>query len=208
MRSKRESSMKELLLATNNLGKAREISQALSDLNLRILSLHDLGERIRVEEDGKTYLENARKKAREVGLMTKKLTLADDSGLEVEALGGLPGVESANFARKGASDKENNEKLLKLLEGVPFERRRARFRCVMVLFDPLEKVEEWVEGSVEGFILDHPRGEQGFGYDPLFFIPELGKTLAELPLEVKNSISHRGRALRALKEVLKKRYKV
>jgi XTP/dITP diphosphohydrolase len=200
--------MKELLLATNNLGKAREISQALSDLNLRILSLHDLGERIRVEEDGKTYLENARKKAREVGLMTKKLTLADDSGLEVEALGGLPGVESANFARKGASDKENNEKLLKLLEGVPFERRRARFRCVMVLFDPLEKVEEWVEGSVEGFILDHPRGEQGFGYDPLFFIPELGKTLAELPLEVKNSISHRGRALRALKEVLKKRYKV
>jgi len=208
LRSKRESSMKELLLATNNLGKAREISQALSDLNLRILSLHDLGERIRVEEDGKTYLENARKKAREVGLMTKKLTLADDSGLEVEALGGLPGVESANFARKGASDKENNEKLLKLLEGVPFERRRARFRCVMVLFDPLEKVEEWVEGSVEGFILDHPRGEQGFGYDPLFFIPELGKTLAELPLEVKNSISHRGRALRALKEVLKKRYKV
>jgi XTP/dITP diphosphohydrolase len=200
--------MKELLLATNNLGKAREISQALSDLNLRILSLHDLGERIRVEEDGKTYLENARKKAREVGLMTKKLTLADDSGLEVEALGGLPGVESANFARKGASDKENNEKLLKLLEGVPFERRRARFRCVMVLFDPLEKVEEWVEGSVEGFILDHPRGEQGFGYDPLFFIPELGKTLAELPLEVKNSISHRGRALMAIKEVLKKRYKV
>ena len=208
MRSKRESSMKELLLATNNLGKAREISQALSDLNLRILSLHDLGERIRVEEDGKTYLENARKKAREVGLMTKKLTLADDSGLEVEALGGLPGVESANFARKGASDRENNEKLLKLLEGVPFERRRARFRCVMVLFDPLEKVEEWVEGSVEGFILDHPRGEQGFGYDPLFFIPELGKTLAELPLEVKNSISHRGRALMAIKEVLKKRYKV
>jgi XTP/dITP diphosphohydrolase len=200
--------MKELLLATNNLGKAREISQALSDLNLRILSLHDLGERIRVEEDGKTYLENARKKAREVGLMTKKLTLADDSGLEVEALGGLPGVESANFARKGASDRENNEKLLKLLEGVPFERRRARFRCVMVLFDPLEKVEEWVEGSVEGFILDHPRGEQGFGYDPLFFIPELGKTLAELPLEVKNSISHRGRALMAIKEVLKKRYKV
>lgn len=208
MRSKRESSMKELLLATNNLGKAREISQALSDLNLRILSLHDLGERIRVEEDGKTYLENARKKAREVGLMTNKLTLADDSGLEVEALGGLPGVESANFARKGASDRENNEKLLKLLEGVPFERRRARFRCVMVLFDPLEKVEEWVEGSVEGFILDHPRGEQGFGYDPLFFIPELGKTLAELPLEVKNSISHRGRALMAIKEVLKKRYKV
>jgi len=208
LRSKRESSMKELLLATNNLGKAREISQALSDLNLRILSLHDLGERIRVEEDGKTYLENARKKAREVGLMTKKLTLADDSGLEVEALGGLPGVESANFARKGASDRENNEKLLKLLEGVPFERRRARFRCVMVLFDPLEKVEEWVEGSVEGFILDHPRGEQGFGYDPLFFIPELGKTLAELPLEVKNSISHRGRALMAIKEVLKKRYKV
>jgi XTP/dITP diphosphohydrolase len=200
--------MKELLLATNNLGKAREISQALSDLNLRILSLHDLGERIRVEEDGKTYLENARKKAREVGLMTKKLTLADDSGLEVEALGGLPGVESANFARKGASDRENNEKLLKLLEGVPFERRRARFRCVMVLFDPLEKVEEWVEGSVEGFILDHPRGEQGFGYDPLFFIPELGKTLAELPLEVKNSISHRGRALMAIKEALKKRYKV
>jgi XTP/dITP diphosphohydrolase len=200
--------MKELLLATNNLGKAREISQALSDLNLRILSLHDLGERIRVEEDGKTYLENARKKAREVGLMTNKLTLADDSGLEVEALGGLPGVESANFARKGASDRENNEKLLKLLEGVPFERRRARFRCVMVLFDPLEKVEEWVEGSVEGFILDHPRGEQGFGYDPLFFIPELGKTLAELPLEVKNSISHRGRALMAIKEVLKKRYKV
>lgn len=208
MKFKRESSMKELLLATNNLGKAREISQALSDLNLRILSLHDLGERIRVEEDGKTYLENARKKAREVGLMTKKLTLADDSGLEVEALGGLPGVESANFARKGASDRENNEKLLKLLEGVPFERRRARFRCVMVLFDPLEKVEEWVEGSVEGFILDHPRGEQGFGYDPLFFIPELGKTLAELPLEVKNSISHRGRALMAIKEVLKKRYKV
>jgi len=208
LKFKRESSMKELLLATNNLGKAREISQALSDLNLRILSLHDLGERIRVEEDGKTYLENARKKAREVGLMTKKLTLADDSGLEVEALGGLPGVESANFARKGASDRENNEKLLKLLEGVPFERRRARFRCVMVLFDPLEKVEEWVEGSVEGFILDHPRGEQGFGYDPLFFIPELGKTLAELPLEVKNSISHRGRALMAIKEVLKKRYKV
>ena len=200
--------MKELLLASNNLGKVREISQALSDLNLKILSLRDLEEQIQVEEDGKTFLENARKKAREVGLRAQKLTLADDSGLEVEALGGLPGVESANFARKGASDKENNEKLLKLLEGVPFEKRKARFRCIMVLFDPFEDFEEWVEGSIEGFILDQPRGEYGFGYDPLFFIPELGKTLAELPLEVKNSISHRGKALMAIKEVLKRRYKV
>jgi len=175
---------------------------------LKILNLRDLEEKIKVEEDGNTYLENAKKKAREVGLRTNKLTLADDSGLEVEALGGLPGVESANFARKGASDKENNEKLLKLLEGIPFEKRKARFRCVMVLYDPFEHMEEWVEGSVEGFILDHPRGEWGFGYDPLFFIPELGKTLAELPLEVKNSISHRGRALMAIKEVLKKRYRV
>lgn len=197
--------MRELLIATRNKGKFREIEAYLKDLGLRMLDLDALGEEMGVSEDGKTYRENALKKAKEVAKRTGKLTLADDSGLEVEALGGIPGVRSARFAGEGASDEENNRKLLDLLKDFPLEERKAVFRCVMALVDPQGGWEEVVEGSVEGIILDRPRGTQGFGYDPVFLIPELGKTLAELPLEVKNSISHRGKALKAVKDILRSR---
>lgn len=194
--------MKKILVATKNPGKFREIKGFLEDTGIEILGL-DAFPGVQVpEEDGETYLENALKKAKAVAGQTGLMTLADDSGLEVEVLGGKPGVHSARFAGPSASDEENNRKLLHMLKGVPLERRKATFRCILVLVAPQGGLLEVAEGVVEGLILPTPRGEMGFGYDPLFLIPELGKTLAELPLEVKNSISHRGRALMVLRERL------
>lgn len=192
------------MIATKNKGKFREIEACLKGLGFKLLSLYDLSEELHLVEDEETFRANALKKAREVARRTGKLTVADDSGLEVEVLGGLPGVRSARFAGEGASDEENNQKLLEMLRGVPLERRRAVFRCVMAMVDPESGFEKVVEGSCHGIILERPRGSGGFGYDPLFFVPEKGKTMAELPLQEKNRISHRGQALRALKEVLRK----
>lgn len=197
--------MKEIVVATTNPGKLREIKDALQGMEVEIASLTDLSPispiPLEIEEDGKTFRENALKKARVVSQLTNRLTIADDSGLEVDHLHGKPGVRSARFAGEEASDAENNRKLLRLLEGVPSAQRGATFCCVIAIVDPHGK-EAWVEGECRGVITDSERGGQGFGYDPLFSLPELGKTLAELPLEVKNRVSHRGKALAALKEVL------
>lgn len=171
-------------------------------MEVRILSLTDFPSVLPVEEDGRTFLANALQKARAVARDTGTLTIADDSGLEVDYLQGKPGVCSARFAGEGASDAENNRKLLRLLDDVPPSQRGAAFRCVIAIVDPHGK-ESWVEGACSGVIGDSEKGTQGFGYDPLFVIPALGKTLAELPLEEKNRISHRGKALAALKAVLK-----
>ena len=197
--------MKEIVVATANPGKLREIKDALQGMEVEIASLRDLSPisstPLEIEEDGKTFQENALKKARKVARLTNRFSIADDSGLEVDCLLGQPGVRSARFAGEEALDATNNSKLLQLMEGVPPAQRGASFRCVIAIVDPQGK-EAWVEGECRGVIGDRERGDQGFGYDPLFLLPELGKTLAELPLEVKNRLSHRGKALAALKEVL------
>ena len=193
--------MSQLVVATENQGKLREIEESLQEIGVQIISLRDLPALSSVEEDGSTYLENALKKARAVFKHSGQLTIADDSGLEVDYLQGSPGVRSARFAGDQASDAENNGKLLQLLAGIPAAERGALFRCVIAIVTPRGQ-EAWVEGQCRGIILEQSRGNEGFGYDPLFAIPELGKTLAELPLAVKNGISHRGRALAALKAVL------
>ncbi len=193
--------MKEIVIATANPGKLREIKAALQGMAIEIVSLTDLSPVPLLEEDGRTFRENALKKARVVAKHTGRLTIADDSGLEVDRLQGMPGVRSARFAGEGASDAENNLKLLQLLKDVSSSQRGATFRCVIAVVSPQGK-EAWVEGICRGVIGDTERGREGFGYDPLFLLPELGKTLAELPLEIKNKVSHRGRALAALKEAL------
>jgi XTP/dITP diphosphohydrolase len=193
--------LKEIVVATENPGKLREIKDALQGMSIEILSLGDFSPMLPLEEDGRTFRENALKKARVVAKLTGRLTIADDSGLEVDSLQGMPGVRSARFAGEGASDAENNRKLLQLLKGVPSTQRGATFRCVIAVVSP-EGKEKWVEGLCRGVIGDTERGREGFGYDPLFLLPELGKTFAELPLELKNKVSHRGRALAALKEAL------
>ncbi len=198
--------MRELVVATRNKGKLREIAACLGELGIKVIPLDAISEDVDLTEDGATFEENALKKARKVARVSGKLTLADDSGLEVEALGGAPGVRSARFAGEDAGDEENNRELLRRLQGVPAERRRASFRCVMALVDPATGREWVVEGSCHGIILENPRGEGGFGYDPLFFLPEREKTMAELPLAEKNRISHRGRALKAIKAVLREQF--
>ncbi len=175
----------------------------LRDLPVEVLSLKDFTGVPEVEEDGRTFLENARKKAREVSRRISETVLADDSGLEVDALGGEPGIRSARYAGPGATDADNNARLLKALEGVPAGKRGAAFRCALVLFSP-DGSSETFEGAWRGEILFEPRGTMGFGYDPLFLDPGQGLTAAELPPEVKNRISHRGRAFAKFKEWLEK----
>jgi XTP/dITP diphosphohydrolase len=193
--------VREIVVATENPGKLREIRKSLGGTAVQIVPLTDLPPLPAVEEDGSTFRENALKKALAVAQRTGRLTIADDSGLEVDHLEGEPGVRSARFAGEGASDADNNRKLLQCLEGVPPSQRGATFRCVIAVVDPQGR-ESSIEGTCRGVIGEQERGSQGFGYDPLFIIPELGKTLAELPLEEKNRISHRGKALEALKRTL------
>lgn len=194
--------MKEIVIATKNPGKLREIEESLREMEVKVLSLKDFPHLPPIEEEEGSFWENALKKARIVAHQTDRVTIADDSGLEVDFLQGDPGVRSARFAGEGASDEDNNRKLLQLLESVPPSQRGASFRCVIAVVDPQGR-ETWVEGTCRGVIGERERGENGFGYDPLFLIPELGKTLAELPLREKNRVSHRGKALAALKEVLR-----
>lgn len=186
--------MKELLIATGNRGKLRELEHLLSPYVEKVYSLADFPEVPPVIEDGATFAENAIKKASAAAAATGKPTLADDSGLIVKELDGAPGVFSARFAGEGATDAENNTKLLREMAGIPAGRRKASFRCAAALCLPEGECAVF-EGELKGVLLDAPRGTEGFGYDPLFLVPEYGKTLAELPLEVKNRISHRSMAL-------------
>lgn len=193
--------MTELLLATRSAGKIREIREITASLGLRWRSLDDFPDVDEAVEDGDTFLANATRKAVYYSTATGLPALADDSGLEVDALGGEPGVHSAYYAGHPRDDAANNRKLVQMLRGVPAERRTARFRCVMVIARRECSLAE-TNGSIEGVIVDEPRGGNGFGYDPHFFVPHLGKTTAELPSAGKNRISHRGIALRAMCEKL------
>jgi len=183
-----------LILATQNRDKVREMSRLCADLPVRVVSAADLPEAPDVVEDGDTLEANALKKARETAAACGGMCLADDTGLEVDALGGAPGVYSARYAGEDVSYEDNWRKLLRELDGVPEARRTARFRTVMALVDPRDGTEFTVEGALEGRILSSPSGEGGFGYDPVFLVPELDRTLAEMDLAEKNTISHRGRA--------------
>lgn len=191
----------KLVLATGNQGKVREIKAILGDCNVEVYSLKDFPEIGEIVEDGSTFAENAVKKARAVTEATKMAALADDSGLEVDYLNGAPGIYSARFAGEGKSDADNNAKLLALLQEVPAEKRTARFRCVIAICTPGGQVYT-AEGACEGIIGFKPKGDKGFGYDPLFYLPEYHQTFAELDLDLKNRISHRGRALAKAKTVL------
>ena len=187
-----------LLVATSNRNKLREIRAALKGLPIRLLSLDDRPGVPGVRETGRTFRDNARLKSLGYGKNFPGLTLAEDSGLEVDALDGDPGVRSARFSAPRADDIRNNRKLLRLLEGIPPGRRGARFVCETALSFSGAIVSE-IRGEVRGRIADAPRGARGFGYDPVFFYPRLKKTFGELTLEEKAAVSHRGRALRKLR---------
>ncbi len=195
--------MDELIIATRNTGKFEEIRAFLQPRfpRLRFFSLIDLKGLPEISEDGPSFLDNARKKATLVSSFTRKPALADDSGLEVEALGGRPGVLSARFAGPKATGEENLRKLLEKIKGVPEDGRKARFRCAMVLRAPNGHACTAV-GEVSGVIVDTPRGTSGFGYDPVFFLPYMGRTMAELALTEKNEISHRALALKKIADLL------
>ena len=200
----------KILLATQNQGKVRELQDLLAGENIEVLSLLDISDWEDVEENGKTFADNATLKARAAVLRTGLIALADDSGLEVDALDGAPGVYSARYAGEPKDDERNNDKLLALLESVPDDKRTARFRCALVVATP-DGEEYLTEGMVEGRILRQRRGKGGFGYDPLFFVTEFARTMAELNLAQKNKLSHRSQAvhkvipiLQALKESQKR----
>lgn len=188
---------RRLLVATGNRGKLAELRRLFAELPVEVIGLDAVGPVPQVVEDGDTFEANAAKKARQTAEVTGMMTLADDSGLEVDALGGAPGVRSARFAGEDATDEANNRLLLARLEGRPPEERTARFRCVLALADPGGPFGDAVHlenGVCEGRVLEAPRGEGGFGYDPLFVAEGEERTMAELPPETKNRLSHRGRA--------------
>lgn len=191
----------KLLLATNNQHKLEEYQALLGGLPLTVRSLRDEGIFTEVEETGRTFEENAVIKARAYASLSGLLTLADDSGLEVAALGGEPGVYSSRYAGPGATDRQRTEYLLGKMKDVPWEERQARFSCVIAIARP-EGVLRVCEGECRGVIAWEPRGEHGFGYDPVFFLPDLGVTMAELPSARKNEISHRARAAQAARKAL------
>ena len=193
----------KLLLATNNQAKVREYKSLLANIPLELVTLAELGITTVVDEVGASLEENARLKATLLAAESQLLALADDSGLEVDALGGEPGRLSARYAGKSASDRERVSYLLSRLRTVPWQKRSACFRCVIAVATPDGEVD-FCSGECRGFITFEPRGEQGFGYDPIFYLPELDKTMAELPLEIKNKLSHRGQAARKVYQVLRK----
>lgn len=191
----------KLVLATQNKDKIKEIKNFLSGLKIQILTLHNFKHNFKLKETGKTLEENALLKANAVYKLIELATLADDSGLEVQYLKGKPGVRSSRFAGEKATYLDNNLKLLKLLKNVPFQKRKAQFRCVMALKLDDKKVKP-LEGKISGYIATGRKGENGFGYDPVFYIPKLKKTFAQLPLKQKNKISHRAKALQKVKKYL------
>lgn len=194
--------MKKIVLASNNPGKVREINQLLAGLDIEVIAQSDFGVSD-VEETGLTFVENAILKARHAAQQTGLPALADDSGIEVDALKGAPGIYSARFAGVGASDEQNLEKLLAELKTIDNAPRSARFQCLMVLMkhdsDPTPLI---CQGTWEGEIIDTPRGDHGFGYDPIFYVPSEDCTSAQLPPDKKNMLSHRGKALQCLLDKL------
>lgn len=194
---------KTLFIATENYGKLREIEYILDNFNLnfKLLTIRDLKNYIPPKETGLTFFENALIKARHGFEFTKLPTIADDSGLEVDILNGLPGVKSKRFYDNSGDFDKNIEKLLSLLNNVPFDQRKARFKCVVVYKD--ESKEEFFEGVLEGYIWFEKKGEEGFGYDPVFYLSQYNKTLGEINFEEKNRISHRYIALTKLAKFLK-----
>lgn len=194
-------SKEQLLLATTNQGKAREITGYLKDLPIEIHSLQKLGQFKPFKETGRTFEANARGKSLFYSTSWEGLTLAEDSGLEIESLRGEPGVLSARYSGEGATDQKNNQKVLKRMKRVPSEKRHARFVSCMALSKKGEIIKE-IKETAEGIIALEEKGAHGFGYDPLFYYPPLKKTFAELLPEEKNKVSHRGRALKRLKEFL------
>lgn len=196
---------RKAVIATNNNHKLEEIGDMLKDYNFEILSMREVGlNGLEIIEDGKTFEENAIIKAKTVMEKTGIIALADDSGLEVEAIENQPGIYSARFAGEDANDEANNKKLLELLKDVPFEERKARFVCAIAVVFPTGEIVT-VRGACEGIIGFEAKGNTGFGYDPLFIVPQMDKTFAELGSEAKNRISHRARALEKLKEALRGR---
>jgi XTP/dITP diphosphohydrolase len=213
--SKAPAALKSLVIATANPGKLREFQALLADLPFAPVAQGALGVTA-AEETGTTFAANALLKARHAAAASGAAAIADDSGLEVDALGGAPGIYSARYARAAAGDAAavdaaavdaaNNAKLVAALQGVPFEARRARYRCALVYLDgPGDPAPLHTQGVWEGYILEAPRGSGGFGYDPYFWLPELGLTAAELEPERKNRLSHRGSALQALRSALAER---
>jgi XTP/dITP diphosphohydrolase len=202
--------IKSLVIATANAGKLREFQALLAGLPFAPVALGSLGV-AQPEETGATFAENALLKARHAAAASGAAAIADDSGLEVDALGGAPGIYSARYAGVAAGDADaadaaNNAKLVAALQGLPFEARRARYRCALVYLDgPDDPTPLYAQGVWEGYILEAPRGSGGFGYDPYFWLPELRVTAAELAPERKNRLSHRGMALEALKSALAER---
>jgi XTP/dITP diphosphohydrolase len=197
------------LFATRNQGKLVELRELVRGLDVEVIGLKDLGREIpEAPEDEPTFELNAAQKAVLAARETFLPSVADDSGLEVDALHGEPGVRSARYAGGHGDDRANNEKLLRALQGIPAERRTARFRCAVTLADPSSGAIATATGACEGMILDAPRGTGGFGYDPLFFAPELGATFAEVGVGPKSGLSHRARAMRELMPALRAYFEV
>jgi len=195
---------KKLLLATTNQGKVREIRHFMSDLPLEIFSIKDISSAYIYIETGKTFMENAEGKTLFYSRIWPGVTLGEDSGLEIEALSGAPGVKSARFSGENATDEKNIDKVLNLLKGVPEKKRKARFVSCMVL-SKQDKIIHKIKKQVSGIILTYKKGTQGFGYDPIFYYPPLKKTFAQLSHQEKNAISHRGKALKELRTFLKEK---
>jgi XTP/dITP diphosphohydrolase len=196
---------KMIVIASKNNGKVDEIKAMLSDLPVEIISLNEYANAPDVEEKGGTFLENALLKGKTISKFTGLPVVADDSGLEVDHLAGGPGIYSARYAGPNATDEENNRKLLAALEGVPVPRRGATFRCVLVLYSPHGEHKVF-EGRWRGCIGEELHGGHGFGYDPLFYLPEIGKTVAEITAAEKNKLSHRSQAVQELKKYLQNNY--
>jgi XTP/dITP diphosphohydrolase len=192
--------VKEVIIATKNAGKVKEFQTLFAEKEVEVKSLLDFENAPDVEETGETFAENAILKAETIANYLNKVVIADDSGLVVDALNGKPGVYSARYAGEHKNDKENIAKVLEELKGVPFEKRTARFHCALAVAIPRQRTVV-VEGTCEGYIAEAPTGTNGFGYDPIFYVPEKQKTMAELSKEEKNKISHRANALKKLEKI-------
>ncbi len=193
--------MKEAIIATHNPGKVKEFKEILEPRGYDVKSLAEIGFAEEIEETGHTFEENAILKAEAVAKAVNKMVIADDSGLSIDNLGGRPGVYSARYAGEQKDDQANIEKVLSELKGIEKEQRTARFRCALAVSIPGEETKT-VEGHVEGYIAEEPRGEYGFGYDPIFIVKDKDKTMAELTSDEKNKISHRADALKKLSKLL------
>jgi XTP/dITP diphosphohydrolase len=201
---KGEAMKRKIVFATGNAGKMREIREILADMDLEVVSMAEIGADIEIEENGATFEENAVIKARAVGKVCGEIVLADDSGLEVDHLNREPGIYSARYMGEDTPYSIKNASIIQRLEGVPREERTARFVCAIAAVFP-DGEEVVTHGEIEGWIDYEEKGSNGFGYDPIFSVPEFGRTTAELSDEEKNSVSHRGRALRKMKDELRKR---